>query len=107
MDKKQIDEKLKELVKNSIIMEDSPKSVFLRNGIKEISKEIEADIESTNNKIAGGLSLSVNLDTSEVQESTKIISERIDAINQQIDRAVEELKGIKNNIKIGVEVNGR
>ncbi|SFL10131.1 hypothetical protein [Halanaerobium salsuginis] len=105
MNKVEIDKKLKELVRNSIGMEDSPKSDYLRNGIKEISKEIEADIESTNDKIVGNLALNINVDSSEAQEGIRLLNNRLDFINQQIDRAVEELEGMKNNIKIGVEVD--
>jgi archaellum component FlaC len=105
MNKREIVKELQEVVRGSIGMEDSPKSDFLRNGIKKISKELEREIESTNDKIVGNLSLSIDVDSREANRQIEILGERLDMINQQIDRAVEELENTRSKIKIGVEVN--
>lgn len=106
MNKRKIVVALKELSAESRLISGSRTARgYLIDGIEEIVKELKSDIENTNDKIVGNLSLSINVDNREANRQIKILSERLDVINQQIDRAVEELENTRSKIKIGVEVN--
>jgi len=91
---------LEELLEDSAEMCPVIGKHFLEEGIDELQDRLVA-----NNLAIGGLTMKLNVDNQKAKKEIEIMSHRLDIINQQIDRAVEELESFRTKIKIGVEVN--
>lgn len=74
---------------------------YLTDGIDEVVREIEADLD--NPLLLREFTVGFNVDELEVMKKLNPIERRLTVINDQINNAIDELNEMK--FKIGVEVN--